>query len=64
MLSVHSMIQKQIIDNQEAQGYEFLINEVYQIRSNIKQDINYTFTESIKSMLVVKKTVRSMYVFG
>ena len=56
-------IQKQVIDNQEAQGHQFVIKKVYQIRRNIWHIFNYTFTESIKSKLGDKKKIRSLYVF-
>ena len=44
-------IQKQGIDNQEAQGHHFVINQINQIRRNIWHVFNYNFTESIKSKL-------------
>ena len=37
--------------NQYLASHQFLINQVYQIRRKIWQDINYNFTESIKSKL-------------
>ena len=37
--------------NQHLESHQFIINQVYQIRKKIWQDINYKFTESRKSKL-------------
>ena len=50
--------------NQHLASHKFVINQVYQIRRDIWQDIKYNFTESGKSKLGEKETVMYLYVFG